>query len=86
MRFYSKCNLLHFRVLQSPPSVVVVVVVVVVCVLCVIACHFFLGAPRAFKFGTWDPWDIFSNYFFIFFKFSKLTPPGQFLTFFDLLS
>ena len=25
---------------------------------CVRACHLLLGAPRALKFGTWDPWDI----------------------------
>ena len=31
--------------------------------LSVIACRFFLAGPRAFKFGTYDPWDIISNYF-----------------------
>ena len=56
------------------------------CCLCVIACHFFLGAPRAFKFGTYDPWDIISNYFFYFFKILKIDPSRSifdlFLTYF----
>ena len=45
--------------------------------LCVCVCDrvpFFLAGPRAFKFGTYDPWDIISNYFFYFFKILKIDP------------
>ena len=58
---------------------------VCVCV-CVISCHLLLGAPRALKFGTWDPWDITYRPLFSFFKILKFDPSRSifdlFLTYF----
>ncbi|MCP4989621.1 MAG: hypothetical protein GY928_27275 [Colwellia sp.] len=38
------------------------------------ASHFFLGAPRALKFETGNPWDIPQIHFFWFFKKNRFMP------------